>query len=247
MSLSLVREPSSKEIWRPYLENPLIAALDVDTDVAALKMCEQLEDIAAGFKVGPRLVVRYGSELLKKITAYGKLFVDMKYFDIPSTMQSAVKASFEAGATFVTVHALAGKDHLTSLAALEAELNSVRPFKILCVTMLTSFDEKNRSQLLSAEPVSKNISQLIDDVKASGLTGLVCSPQDLPLTEGKGLYVVTPGIRHPHDLSQDQKRTASPREALEGGASAYVVGRPIIESTSPRERALGFLVNHFDL
>lgn len=224
------------------MRNPIIAALDVDSRERALHLADELADVVGGFKVGPRLCLRYGQDLIKDIAARGPVFVDNKHFDIPSTMEAAVRASFEAGATLVTVHALAGREALMKMAALERELSQQRPFKILAVTILTSWDEKSLPENLKQQAISQHVLELADLVLSSGMTGLVCSPHELDLLQNKGLYLVTPGIRFNMDSLGDQKRVMGPFEALKSGASALVVGRPIIEAKNPRETATDYVM-----
>lgn len=217
--------------------NPLIVALDVDTREKALSLANTLADVVGGFKLGPRLCLRYGMEFVKEMAKKGPIFLDNKHFDIPSTMEAAVRASFEAGASLVTVHALSGREALERMAAVEKELNQQRPFRILAVTILTSWDEKSVPGNLKSQPISRHVIELATLVKDSGLRGLVCSPHELDLLQNRDLYLVTPGIRSSMNSSGDQKRTLSPREALEKGASALVVGRPILEAVDPRAAA----------
>jgi orotidine-5'-phosphate decarboxylase len=217
--------------------NPLIVALDVDTREKALSLANTLADVVGGFKLGPRLCLRYGMEFVKEMAKKGPIFLDNKHFDIPSTMEAAVRASFEAGASLVTVHALSGREALERMAAVEKELNQQRPFRILAVTILTSWDEKSVPGNLKSQPISQHVIELATLVKDSGLRGLVCSPHELDLLQNRDLYLVTPGIRSSMNSSGDQKRTLSPREALEKGASALVVGRPILEAADPRAAA----------
>lgn len=232
-------KPNQKS--QPML-NPVIVALDVDTREQALKLADDLADVVGGFKVGPRLCLRYGQELVKEIAARGPVFIDNKHFDIPSTMEAAVRASFEAGASLVTVHALAGREALSKMAALEKELSQKRPFRILAVTILTSWDEHSVPSVLKQQPISHHVTELADLVISSGMTGLVCSPHELDLLQNKGLYLVTPGIRFSMDSLGDQKRVMGPYEAMKSGASALVVGRPIIEARNPRETATDYVM-----
>lgn len=224
------------------MRNPLIAALDVDNLGQALKLADELADVVGGFKVGPRLCLRYGQELVKEVAARGPVFVDNKHFDIPSTMEAAVRASFEAGASLVTVHALSGFEALLKMARLEKELNQIRPFKILAVTILTSWDQNSLPPNLKQQTVSQHVTELADLAFSSGMRGLVCSPHELDLLQNKGLYLVTPGIRFSMDDRGDQKRVMGPAEALEAGASALVVGRPIVEAKYPRETATNYVM-----
>jgi len=221
--------------------NPLCIAFDVDSREEALQLLDQVGDLAGGVKLGPRLIHRYGQSLVEEIAKKVPVFVDCKFFDIPSTMLSAVRASFEAGASVVTVHALAGKEALQQLAVLERELNQKRPFIILAVTILTSWDDNSFPSNFRPFSVSQHVKELADLVVSSGLHGLVCSPEELDLLRQKGVFLLTPGIRLPTDDRGDQKRVTGPSEAIQKGATALVVGRPIIGAQNPREAALQFL------
>ena len=111
--------------------NPLMLALDVDQAEVAVEFAKRLDGKLGAIKIGPRLVLRYGADLISKLATFAPVFVDNKYLDIPNTMEAAVRASFDAGATFTTIHAWAGPEALARLSKVEAELNSKRPFKIL--------------------------------------------------------------------------------------------------------------------
>lgn len=220
------------------LNSPLIVALDVDSDLQALKLANELAEFAGGYKIGPRLIHRYGPALSQKIAQIAPLFVDCKFFDIPSTMEAAVQASFDVGASLVTVHALSGQEALTRLAELEKKLNQQRPFRILCVTILTSWDEQSIPSNMKSLPVVEHVKSLVELVQASGLSGIVCSPDELSFLKDSNLYLVTPGIRPLGSSRDDQKRTKTPFEAMESGASALVIGRPIIEAADPKRVAM---------
>lgn len=226
----------------PALKSPLMVALDVDRDTEAEKLADALGDVAGCLKLGPRLIHRYGESLVRKLAAQAPVFVDCKFFDIPSTMEAAVRATFEAGATFTTVHAMAGPTALRRLAAVEAELNRERPFKILAVTILTSWGDQDFSAIFRSAPVVDQVRTLASEVRAAGLTGLVCSPHELDVLQGEGHYLVTPGVRLPDAAADDQTRIMTPAEAVRRGASAFVVGRPIIQAANPREAALNYAV-----
>jgi len=222
--------------------NPLIVGLDVDTRERALRLVQELSDQVGAFKIGPRLIHRYGESLVREIAGQAPVFVDCKFFDIPSTMVAAVKASFDSGATLVTVHAQAGREALAELAKLEKSLNQDRPFQILCVTMLTSFSPETLPPVLKSQSIREHVKSLANLVKDSGLTGIVCSGEELVDLQGQGFYLVTPGIRLPLEKAGDQKRVMGPAEALAQGASALVVARPIIEATNPRKAAQEYAV-----
>lgn len=228
------------------LKNPLILALDVDKSDEAFRILEPIQDLVGGIKLGPRLVNRYGSDFVGQIVKYAPVFIDNKYFDIPSTMKAAVQTSFDAGATLVTVHALAGLQALSELAELEKELNRIRPFKILAVTILTSWDQSSLPNNLQSWSIPDHVKSLADLVYQSGLRGLVCSGHELEIIPQKDIYKVVPGIRLTEKNSQvastqDQKRIMTPQLALQNGAQALVIGRPILESHDPRKTVLDIL------
>lgn len=222
------------------IKNPLIVALDVDTKAQAMDLAEQLQSVVGAFKIGPRLVMRYGESLTQTLSSMAPVFVDMKHFDIPNTMISSVKASFEAGASLVTVHALSGPTALKEMAQLEKELAKKREFKILAVTILTSWNEAEMKESFTSAPVSEHVVQLATQVKNSGLSSVVCSAHEISLLKKLGLNLVTPGIRLSDESTQDQKRVMGPQEAIQAGTHAIVVGRPIIEAKDPYQAALKY-------
>ncbi|WP_148278857.1 orotidine-5'-phosphate decarboxylase [Bdellovibrio bacteriovorus] len=228
------------------MKNPIILALDVDTRDQALKIADDVSDIVGGIKLGPRLCLRYGMEFVKEMAQRAPIFLDNKHFDIPSTMEAAVRASFEAGASLVTVHALSGKEALTRMAAVEKELNQQRPFRILAVTILTSWDQDSLPVNMKSQPIAQHVTELATLVKDSGLSGVVCSPHELDLLQNRDLYLVTPGIRFSMQDSGDQKRIMGPKEALRAGASALVVGRPILEASNIKEAATDFVMAMYE-
>jgi orotidine-5'-phosphate decarboxylase len=181
-------------------------------------------------------------EFVKEIAQRGPIFLDNKHFDIPSTMEAAVRASFDAGASLVTVHALSGHEALQRMAKVEKELNQQRPFKILAVTILTSWDQNSLPTNMKPLPVAEHVTSLASQVKAAGLSSVVCSPHELDLLQNQDLYLVTPGIRFSMQDSGDQKRIMGPKEALKKGASALVVGRPILEAKDIKETATDFVM-----
>ena len=211
----------------------------MDSKEDAFKILDHVGDLVGGVKLGPRLGYRYGSSLITEIAEIAPVFVDNKYFDIPSTMVAAVKASFEAGATLVTVHALSGHEALRELHKLEIELNQIRPFKILAVSVLTSWNKDSMPASFHSWSVENHVRSLTQEVYNSGLRGLVCSGHELEYLNYPGLYKVVPGIRLSTDQSQlqseDQKRVMTPKLAMKAGASALVIGRPILQSHDPRK------------
>ncbi len=215
------------------LRNPLCIALDVDSEVAALGLAERLGRQAGGFKLGPRLIYKGGQALVQKISNIAPVFVDCKFFDIPSTMVASVRASWEAGASLATVHALAGEEALNRLAEVERELNQRRPFRILCVTILTSWGPSSLPSNLRSQPIQEHVRELAELTKRSGLNSIVCSAGEMEILKDLDLFMATPGIRFPDEVQDDQKRISAPQQAIANGSSVLVVGRPIIEAADP--------------
>ena len=218
-----------------HLTNPIMVALDVDTADECVRLADSLTGKVGAFKIGPRLNVKYGADLIGRLSRSAPVFVDNKYLDIPSTMEGAIRATFDSGATFATIHAWAGREALTRLAKVEKELNQKRPFKILVVTILTSFAPDTLPPGMTNRSIADHVSALGDMTLAEGLSGLVCSSQEVESLRAKSdsAFLVTPGIRLPSGDPGDQKRIETPAEAMRLGSSALVIGRPIYESKDP--------------
>ena len=217
------------------IKKPLFVALDVNTPEEAFKMASSLEGHIGGFKVGPRLVLPFGKNLVTELSRIAPVFIDCKFYDIPSTMEHSVRAAFSMGASFVTVHASSGKKALQLMAKLEAELRQTRPFSILAVTVLTSFSAEEMPAIGWTGKVEDHVLSLATLARDCGLSGIVCSPHELQLLKRKlpELTYVVPGIRWEDDSLDDQSRTMTPLQAIEAGASALVVGRPILRAADP--------------
>lgn len=224
--------------------NPVCVPLDVDTETEALALVDSLNEIVGGFKLGPRLLLKYPG-LLQKVSKIAPTFVDCKFFDIPSTMTSAVQAVFDQGASLVTVHGISGPEALGELSKLEKELNKIRPFKILCVSILTSWSEKSFPSNFKTQPVENHVIEIANAVKASGLNSLVCSGLEVAALKAQfpDFYFVTPGVRWDLEDKNDQQRVVTPKAALKSGSNLLVVGRPIIHAKSPMEAALDCLAS----
>ena len=210
------------------LKNPIICALDVDSKEKALKIVYELKDSVGAYKIGPRFNV--SQNFLDKVQSFVPVFLDYKYYDIPSTVLAAVKNCINLNATIVTVHASLGLDTLKKLKELELKVNQNRPFYIACVTVLTSQDQllpnwKNLS-------ISEHVDILTDLVVESGLNTVVCSGLEIERLKSKfkNLNIITPGIKF---NQSDQKRVVTLKDAIKSGANGVVIGRKIIESSSP--------------
>lgn len=213
--------------------SPLIVALDVPTREKALSLAKELKDSVSIFKVGPVLFTRYGPSIVKDIKDCGaNVFLDLKIYDIPNTVASAVKAIAELGVAMFTVHISGGKDMLKAAVDVRSSMCNVDPRssfpKILGVTVLTSIAEASIEEVMGLVNIAKDV----------GLDGVIASPQEVESIRkavGKDFLIVTPGVRPKGTEAGDQKRTATPKEAVQKGADYIVVGRPIIESNQPKE------------
>ena len=211
------------------MKRELFLAVDINTRAEAIPLVHKLGDYISAIKVGPRLSIKYGASLIQELAKVKPVFVDNKYFDIPNTMAASVQSTFEAGASYCTVHAQAGEEALKLLADLEAKLNEERFFKILVVTVLTSFTQESLPVTQIKAPISKQVHLLAEQAYNCGLKSFVCSAHEVELlrSEFPEAYLVTPGIRFNDEASRDQKRVVEPEEAFQSGTNAIVVGRPI--------------------
>jgi len=196
-----------------------ILALDVYDFAKAEKLVEETNPYIDIYKVGPILFLQSGKEIIKMIKDNGKeVFLDMKFHDIPATVQRSVASARDLGVYSLTVHSIGGEEMLRAAVSVEN-----RP-KIWAVTVLTS-------QTTAPEEVLKRAKL----AKDCGVNGVISSPLEIKLIKencGKNFEVVTPGIR-PAKADDDQKRVATPETAVKEGADFIVVGRPILEAESP--------------
>lgn len=219
----------------------LIVALDVDTVEQALSLANTLRGLVGGFKIGSRLFTSHGPGFVDELVARGdRIFLDLKFHDIPYTVAGAVAAATRLGVWMIDVHAGGGKAMMqaASDAASETASRSSRPAPLIIgVTVLTSFDEPALAEVGVASAVGDQVKRLALLAQSAGLDGVVASPHEIGLIRaacGDSFTVVTPGIRNATDDRGDQRRTLSASEALAAGASYLVVGRPIIAAADPR-------------
>jgi orotidine-5'-phosphate decarboxylase len=221
----------------------LIVALDAPNAVAAIKLVERIDGACRWFKVGLELFSAAGPAIVEQLTVRGySVFLDLKFHDIPNTVAGAVRSAAGLGARLMTVHATGGPAMLgAAQAALEGIAN---PPQLLAVTVLTSMDEAQLRSVGVERNPAEQVELLARMGLAAGLNGFVCSPQEVAalraITGPEGVLVV-PGIRPVGGEKGDQKRTASPAEALRAGASYLVVGRPITQAAEPATAAEAIL------
>lgn len=228
------------------MSDRLLVALDVASGGQALGLAEQLRDLAGGFKIGSRLFTLEGPSLVRTLVARGvRVFLDLKFHDIPNTVAQAVDAAVQTGAWMVNVHASGGIPMMAaaSRAARDAAERLGRPAPVvIAVTVLTSMDEPTLRGTGVERPLLDQVVALAQLACEAGLQGVVASPRETaPIRHacGSDFLIVTPGIRGASagGVQHDQMRTMGPAEAIRAGASYIVVGRPIIAAPDPRAAA----------
>ena len=222
----------------------LLVALDVDTVAEARALADQLRGIAGGFKIGSRLFTSAGPAFVEELASRGdRVFLDLKFHDIPNTVAGAITAATRLGVWMVNVHASGGSAMMRAAraAADEEAARASRPAPlVIAVTMLTSLDQGALTQIGLNCSVTAQVERLAALTEAAGLDGVVASPQEIAIIRqacGPRFAIVTPGIRGAGDAKGDQSRTLSAAGALAAGASYLVVGRPIIAAADPRAAA----------
>lgn len=230
------------------MQNPIIVALDVPTTHEALEFAKELGPVVGAFKIGKQLFVSEGPDIVRKLKDTGaKIFLDLKFHDIPNTVVKAVQSAIEMGVDMLTVHTSGGSEMLAAAENAsneKAAMLGIDAPLILGVTVLTSMDDANLAELGIQEGTQRQVVRLAKLAASSGLRGLVCSPQEIKLLReelGSEIQLVTPGIRYDASPADDQKRTMSPAEAIKAGASWLVIGRPITLAESPRVAAIDIL------
>ena len=216
----------------------LLVALDVDSSASALRLAEDLRDVAGGFKVGSRLFTREGPGLVRTLVDRGdRVFLDLKFHDIPSVVAGAVRAASTLGVWMATVHTTGGTAMMR--AAKEAAVDGGGDTIVVGVTVLTSFDQTGLDDLGIARPIADHVDALAGLARLAGIDGVVASPLELGRLRaqcGPEFTIVTPGIRD-RAVGDDQSRTLGAADAISAGASYLVVGRPIIAASDPRGAA----------
>jgi orotidine-5'-phosphate decarboxylase len=214
-------------------------------DVASWDEAEPLVDVLHGtvgvFKVGLQLFTAVGPSAVTRLCDRGtKVFLDLKLHDIPATVEHATEAALKLGASYLTLHVSAGSDALRKAA----EVARGSELQLLGVTLLTSLDEAMLSAIGMRGPTPDAVVRLAKLAVEAGLSGLVCSPIECELIRaelGDDLLLVTPGIRPSGSSAADQKRLATPSQAIASGADVLVVGRPIRDAKDPKLAAEGVL------
>ncbi|WP_022670582.1 orotidine-5'-phosphate decarboxylase [Hippea alviniae] len=220
----------------------IITALDLRGFNEILNLIDSLEN-AVWFKLGAVNFTAYGTKLIDEIKKRNKkLFLDLKYHDIPNTVKESVYAASELGVDMLTIHAFGG------IEMMQAACDAVKEFEdkhskqgplILAVTVLTSFNNDNlKDYMFINQTVEETVLKLAENIKKAGIKGLVASAKETKMLRdnfGDYFTIVTPGIRPAWASKGDQKRVTTPKDAIELGSSYMVIGRPIYKAENPKE------------
>ena len=212
----------------------IIVALDVATKAQAVALVEQLREQISFFKIGLQLYTAEGPEIVRAILATGaKVFLDLKFNDIPTTVARTVEAASNLGVRMLTIHLSGGSDMIRAAVAVPKN-----ELLILGVTVLTSANEGMLREIGISDEIDNQVLRLAKLGVAKGVDGIVASPHEIKSLRaefGDKIKIVVPGIRPSWSEPGDQKRFATPSEAIEAGADYLVIGRPITAHKNPRE------------
>lgn len=219
----------------------IIVPLDVADESAAIALIEKLEEVTF-FKVGLELFTSSGPKIIEALKSrQKKIFLDLKFHDIPNTVKGACRSAARYGVDLLTIHATAGKDALkaaTEGLAVGAAQAGVEPPKLIAITLLTSISSRQLAfDLKVPVELPEYALQMALLAKESGLDGAVCSPQEVAKLRdvcGNDFLFVCPGVRPSWADKGDQKRTFTPAQALQAGADYLVIGRPITAADEPK-------------
>lgn len=227
------------------MKDKLIVALDYATEQDAMALVNQLDDAVSYYKVGLELFLNTRGSVVDALKAKNKkVFLDLKFHDIPNTVAQAVAWAASLGVDMFTLHSSGGEEMMRKSVETVNEvcerLNVKRP-NMVGVTILTSFDEAGIAKVGYKDNIADTVLNLAGLCKTSGMSGIVCSPHEaakIKETFGKDFVTVCPGIRPAWAAAGDQKRITTPADAIKIGVDHMVVGRPITKAENPYEAAL---------
>jgi orotidine-5'-phosphate decarboxylase len=227
----------------------LVIALDVDNDEEALGLVADLKGSVGMFKVGHQLFTAYGPDIVRRIIGMGgRVFLDLKYHDIPNTVAKASAEAVKLGVCIFNVHSLGGLDMMKAAAAAAKEAAGKHGLPeplVLAVTVLTSMDERSlRKELKITRSLQREVAHLARMAQRAGMHGVVASPQEIKMLRRavRGEFVIlTPGVRPAWAAKDDQKRIMTPGEAVTTGADFIVVGRPVLKAEDRKAAVLKIL------
>ncbi|WP_183410166.1 orotidine-5'-phosphate decarboxylase [Litorivivens lipolytica] len=218
--------------------SPIIVALDFPDSAQALSLAEQLDPKLCRVKVGKELFTREGPVLVKALVNSGfEVFLDLKFHDIPNTVAAAVAAAAELGVWMVNVHASGGPRMMDAARKALDPMGSAAPL-LTAVTVLTSMEQSELDQIGVNRALDEQVCELALLAERSGMDGVVCSARETSMLRervAKDFWLVTPGIRPANSEQGDQRRVATPAEAVSKGSDYLVIGRPITRADSPLE------------
>ena len=223
----------------------IIVALDVNSRQEAVEKVKAIGDSIGFYKIGLELFTAEGPDVVKAVKDLGKrIFLDLKFHDIPRTVERAVKSGAKLGVDLMTIHSVGGKAMIRAAADAAAEFGANGP-KILAVTVLTSLDQTDLADVgIVGRTPAEQVLAMAKFATENGAHGLVCSPKEvgtLSKTLKAGTLFITPGVRPAGAAVGDQKRVATPAEAVRDGATHLVVGRPILAAPDPVAAAKAIL------
>ncbi len=217
------------------MHNPIIVALDLESAAEARALVNTLGDSVSFYKVGLELYASAGMDYVRELTAEGKdVFLDLKLYDIGETVKRAVRQIAKSGVRFLTIHTPVS----VMRAAVEGRADS--KLELLGVTVLTNFDQSDLADRGCMTPIPEVVADRVTKAVASGLNGIVCSPLEAAMvrrTAGPNAIIVTPGVRSAGAGHGDQKRVATPADAIRDGANYLVIGRQITRAADPASEA----------
>jgi orotidine-5'-phosphate decarboxylase len=226
------------------MRNPIIAALDVPNAEAALKLASQIAPVVGAFKIGGELFTGAGPDIVRRVRNSGAaVFLDLKFHDIPNTVARAVASATRLDVQMLTIHTSGGLEMMRAAeksAQDTAKLLGLPSPLVLGITVLTSLDNAALGEIGIQPDTARQVERLANLAVKAGLRGLVCSPLEIAALRKilpASIQLVTPGIRTGAEKADDQKRTLTPREALQAGANWLVIGRPIYAAENPRAAA----------
>jgi orotidine-5'-phosphate decarboxylase len=226
-------------------KDKLIVALDVDSADRALDLFDALHETVGMFKIGSQLFTAAGPDIVRQIIARGgRIFLDLKFHDIPNTVAAAGIEATRLGVSIFNVHASGGAEMMRRTAESVAEIatrEALAKPKVIAVTLLTSLDQKGLEQIgINDEPRSV-VTRLARSAADCGLDGVVASPHEIEIirqtVSSPEFLIVTPGIRSGNDATDDQRRTLTAAEAIGAGADYLVIGRPVLNADDPVDAA----------
>ncbi len=219
--------------------NPIIVALDFEDAIQARALIARLGGAADFYKVGMELYASEGMQFVRELAEAAKqVFLDLKLYDIPETVKRATAQVAKTGARFLTVHG----SNAVMRAAVEGR--GASRLGLLAVTVLTSFDREDLAELGYPASIEDLVALRVKNAMAAGMDGIVCSAREAAAVRalaGPGAILVTPGVRSASAAVGDQKRVATPAEAIAAGANYLVIGREITRAADPRAEAVRIL------